>query len=90
MTDEDVVMRFRDAVGVGKVKGPLRWASMKPHHKDLYEWSLCGGENLTKLVKEMFPYLGLRRRVRATQLLDWYGERERKVEEGEEGVGSCE
>ena len=87
MTDEDVIERFQEAVGgVGKVKGPLRYPSSKEHHKDVWEWTLYG-KNCVPLVKQMLPYLGLRRRVRALKLLSWYGESTAEVAEDQGGTG---
>jgi len=87
MTDEDVVERFQEAVGgVGKLSGPHHPPSLKPHHKEYWEWNLYG-KNCVPVVKEMLPYLGLRRRVRALKLLAWYGESTKEVAEGEGGAG---
>ena len=87
MTDQDVVERFAYAIGVGKVKGPIRYACSKPHHKELFEWALYG-RNIIPVVTKMLPYLGLRRRAKALELLDWYGRKNsRELGEGEGSVG---
>lgn len=81
MTDGDIVERFQEAVGgIGRITGPRRYPSMKEHHKDVWEWTLYG-KNCISIVKEMLPYLGFRRRVKAIELLEWYGQHEREVAE---------
>lgn len=85
MTDEDVVKHFGE-VFEGRVDGPLRYKSMKDHHKSVWTWSRYG-RNCVPILIEMIPYLGLRRSAKAAELLQWYDERKRKVGKGEGGVG---
>jgi hypothetical protein len=56
MTDEDVVERFCEAVGVGYVGTPVRGT-----RKPLYPWVANGWERVSQLHDLLVPYLGIRR-----------------------------
>jgi hypothetical protein len=64
MTDEDVVQRFRDIVGVGSVS-PAR---LRPPRKPMYYWA-CNGRSNFRLVAEMLrPWLGERRLAKLAEV----------------------
>ena len=85
MTDEDVVRHFGE-VFEGKVKGPLRFPSMKDHHKSVWTWNRYG-RNCVPIVIELLPYLGLRRSAKAAELLQWYEQRGIQVAKDQGGAG---
>lgn len=65
MTDKDVVERFRDVVGVGKIY-------FEPHkkHKPAWNWVLFRQAEVRDLLDKFLPLLGERRACRALDALD--------------------
>lgn len=59
MTDEDVIRRLHEVVGAGNVTGPRLYKN--PDWKPRWEWTLLG-DKAEALMKEVYPYLGERRR----------------------------
>lgn len=57
-TDEDVVRRFNEVVGIGYVVGPLRHKNTT--HKDYWRWEVAG-KKAEALADRLSPYLGERR-----------------------------
>lgn len=67
MADGDVVHRFRDVVGVGKIF--YRQPRGGVHLKGLYCWSCARWPEVEAVLREMLPYFGERRRGAAEVLL---------------------
>jgi hypothetical protein len=65
MSDEDVVRRFHQAVGCGRVNGPY----VKGTNKPMWVWAASGHENVQALVACWWPWLGMRRRAKAREVL---------------------
>jgi hypothetical protein len=74
MTDEEIVHRFQEIMGVGKVYGPYnhkpykRIENRKPH----WNWSASSFEHVQATVVFLWPWLGERRRQAATTMLQRY------------------
>lgn len=64
-TDRDVLERFAQAVGFGKVGGPYTTAGYKP----VYQWTAYGFEKMQAILAMLWPWLCSRRRERAIELL---------------------
>ena len=72
MTDEDVVRRAHAVAQVGRVYGPYKKAGGR--YKDYWVWS-CAQRDTVAMVAALWPWLGTRRRARATELLQlWKSE----------------
>lgn len=67
MTDEDVVRRFAEVVGVGTVRKAR--APLQPHHKQQWHWSCQRWEDIAATLRAFLPYFGDRRRAKAMLLL---------------------
>lgn len=63
--DADVVRRFRDVVGFGKVYGPYQYGV---NRQPYWKWNGDGGLAVAFL-REAVPLLGLRRGARATEAI---------------------
>lgn len=64
MSDKDVVQRFYKIVGRGS-----RYTQERPSpRKDMYEWNLFPRAEVQEFIAIIWPYLGERRRARATEL----------------------
>jgi len=59
MTDEDVVARVCDIVGLGRVR-PAK--GQRAHYKDLYAWTITAMDPVAALLRLLRPYMGERRR----------------------------
>lgn len=68
-TDEDVIRHFHLIVGTGKVRGPL-YHKRHPERKPYWRWE-CSGDSATRFTERILPYLGNRRRAKATELLEY-------------------
>jgi hypothetical protein len=67
-TDEDVLRRYHEAVGVGKFSGPFEYKnSVKP----LFRWRLNRQAEIHNLLTRMLPMLGQRRTEKAREILGW-------------------
>jgi hypothetical protein len=67
MTDEDVVRRFADVIGVGAVYA--RPAS-GPNRKPTWGWSVQSASDVRYVVERLWPFLGIRRREQAMEALE--------------------
>jgi len=70
MTDEDVVTRFVQIVGVGRVRLQNRdngW--VQPHWRDQYLWEIGGRKDCLRIAAMFLPYLGTRRRKKLVECL---------------------
>lgn len=71
MTDLDVIERFQEAVGMGKIYGPYFNAKKKNGDacKAVYKWMLSDKPGIEQFGRIMIPYLGERRRARLNEAL---------------------
>jgi len=69
MTDYDVVKTFHDTLQVGKLYGPLRPPSLKPHHKTCWEVRVTNIKDILKVIYDFYPYMGERRRAKFDEFL---------------------
>ncbi|WP_410816444.1 LAGLIDADG family homing endonuclease [Micromonospora sp. 050-3] len=58
MTDQDVVQRVADTVGLGNVHAHPR---QQDHHKDTYVWTISRMKPVVELVRLVLPLMGSRR-----------------------------
>jgi hypothetical protein len=58
MTDEDVIRRFQNAVGFGRVRGPI----VRGGHKPVFIWTACNFQDVQALMCFFWRWLGQRRR----------------------------
>lgn len=64
MTDEDIVRRAYEVVGVGNVTFGERQGD---NRKDVWRWIVCGYKAIA-LGLSLYPYLGQRRRARIAEI----------------------
>jgi hypothetical protein len=70
MTDEDVVRRLHSILG-GNVTGPHTKPSQEGKgYKPFWHWQLSGHDNVGAALNLMWPWLGERRRAKATEARD--------------------
>lgn len=69
MVDRDVVERFADIVGVGRMA--LKKKTYDKNHQPQWQLVITGQENITAVLRLFYPYLGERRRAAADQVLAW-------------------
>lgn len=70
MTDEDVVRRFHEVVGVGKFYGPyLRDTKEGNPKKPLFKWTTAAYEPARIVLEALMPFLGVRRKEQARKAL---------------------
>lgn len=74
-TDEDVVSRFADCVGCGRVTGPYRnrqwWHGEKVEvGKPYWSWKCQACGAVYALLAKFYPFLGERRQKRAREVMD--------------------
>jgi hypothetical protein len=72
--DEDVVHRFRRAVGnIGyvRVRAVRSIKTHLPHWKDTWEWRVVGHEKAQAVIAFLWFGLGARRRAKAREILAW-------------------
>lgn len=74
MTDEDVVRRFHDVVGVGQVYGPFNHGRQaeNPTYKPHWQWQIQSFEGVQFLAGMFWPWLGFRRKEKVTEVLTTY------------------
>ena len=87
MTDRDVLEKLGDIWGL-KVNGPYNsnkspsTVKLKEHNgssntrKDYYEISVSARKKIFKIVCEIYPYLGARRREKCDEFMQWYAAKE--------------
>lgn len=69
MTDEDVVRRFGDIVGVGTVRGPYR-SGGDDRFRPRWKWRVSGAVAVQFLTESgLLTFLGQRRRAKAEEIL---------------------
>lgn len=70
MTDEDVLRRLREVLGVGSITGPyLRREGTKPQ----WHWTVSCARHVAAVVMTLYPLLHERRREQARAVLEvWH------------------
>lgn len=69
--DQDVLNRFALVVG-GHIRGPYRGQGSKTpeHYKPIYQWQIAGFHAACAILKAFWPYLGERRKAKATEAVN--------------------
>jgi hypothetical protein len=67
MSDEDVVRRFAEIVGCGKVCIETR-QHRAPHHKTMYRWQASSRADFAQTAELLGPHLGQRRRAKLAEI----------------------
>jgi hypothetical protein len=67
MTDEDVVRRAHKVSGMGHVWGPVKVNGGKC--KDSWRLNICYHEHVYALCAALYPFMGVRRKLRITEML---------------------
>jgi hypothetical protein len=78
MTDKDVLAKFADFWGI-PVNGPYETKNNRGtgvKWKDRYSISTGARKKIFKIVCEIYPYLGIRRRGQCDEFLAWYAAKE--------------
>jgi hypothetical protein len=80
--DEDVIRRFAQIIGVGKVYGPYthkngRDGRRRDHHKIYYRWQAGTREDVRYVANMLLPYLGERRAAKIHEALEWIATRDK-------------
>jgi hypothetical protein len=68
MTDEDIVRRFADIVGIGRI---FSYQPKRANEKRVYTWAVYSFEHTQAIIAMLWPWLGERRRAKARDLLAW-------------------
>jgi hypothetical protein len=68
MCDQDVVERFAELMGYGRVHHYPR-SIANPKHKDIWYWQVARRSDCKRIVEMFLPYLGERRSARAREIL---------------------
>lgn len=66
-TDEDVLRRFHEIVGVGHISGP--YCHKNPKHKPYWQWCNIRRAWVFALLVAFWPWLCMRRREKAAQAI---------------------
>ncbi len=70
MGDGDVVQRFAAVVGAGSVRHQTNDIPSRPDHwTTMWCWSCTNWPDIERILNELLPYLGMRRREAALALL---------------------
>jgi hypothetical protein len=69
LTDEDVLRRFHEVIGLGKVTGPYSRTGDKAHYKPCWYWTITGHQNVQAVMAALWHWLGIRRRAKAKEVL---------------------
>ena len=82
MVDEDVVRRFAEVIGRGRVSGPIYrrptvgavfffWApDGSPSKKPVYRWEISSFENVQAMIAMLWPWWNTRKRLKAREVLE--------------------
>lgn len=68
MTDEDIILRCLDAIGVGRVKGPYHEHAK---NKPMWYWEVTSQGEIVKVLDKLYPMLGVRRKEKAREVLSY-------------------
>jgi hypothetical protein len=73
MTDGDVMWDLYFALGCrGNIEKMRKRPSRPEHYKATQKWRTSKRDLIFNILKEMYPYLGNRRREKAMQFFSWY------------------
>ena len=70
MSDRDTVEKFGCLIGLGQVKGP--YLDSRGKSKPMWSWNATSFETIQQTICYLWPWLGERRRAKATELLKKY------------------
>lgn len=72
--DPLVLVRFREAVGIGKVYGPYNNynKNYKKAHQPSWVWSVSGRNKTAEVLLRLWPYLSTPKKEQARKVLDRY------------------
>jgi len=68
MTDLDVMEKFAEVVGYGKLYGPYSYKK-NPHWKQIWQWSICKKTEVIRVLKMFLPHFGKRRSEKAIEAI---------------------
>ena len=68
MTDLDVMERYVDVVGYGKLRGPYK--EKRPGTKPFWQHSVYKGSEVLRILKMFLPHLGKRRAKKAIEAIN--------------------
>ena len=71
MTDEDVMERFVDVIGCGKLYGPYCY---KKKSKPFWQWTIWKKSEVLRILKMLLPHFGKRRSQRAIEAINHLNE----------------
>jgi hypothetical protein len=66
MTDRDVVERFAEVMGCGRVTSQV---DVRENRKPLWRWTTARRVDCKRIAEAMLPYLGERRSARALEII---------------------
>lgn len=69
MTDEDVVRRFTEIIGLGPHTGPHARRAQTASRKPSWEWRTSRSDEIETVIRLLYPHLGMRRRLKADEML---------------------
>ena len=73
MTDRDVMQKFVDIVGYGKLGGPYmegKPGTPRARHKPFWQWSVGKRTEVLRILKMFLPYFGERRYAKAMEAVN--------------------
>ena len=73
MTDKDVMERFADVVGHGKLYGPYRYEK-SGNRKPYWQWKAWKNPEVLRILKMFLPHLGKRRSEKAIEAINHLNE----------------
>ena len=68
MSDEDVMHRFHQLIGVGTITGPYTRTN-RPTDKPLWKWQIAAQEDVLNFCALMQPYMGERRAAKMAECI---------------------
>ncbi len=68
MTDEDIMKKVHENFG-GSLYREERWKKRNPNWNNCWLWQLCKQKEVLKIVKDIYPYMGYRRRAKMDEFL---------------------
>ena len=69
MTDKDVMERFVDVVGYGKLNGPYSYKT-RPTHKQFWQYKVEKRTEVLRILKMFLPHFGKRRAKKAIEAIN--------------------
>jgi LAGLIDADG-like domain len=68
--DPRPLLRFQAAVGVGKIRGPLRPPSFKPSYKSLWRYHVYRASDIEFVLEQLWPYLSEPKKKQALRVFE--------------------